>query len=40
MKSKKSNGPDAEWIVEESTELLKFLFEKMPSRSRKSVKGS
>ena len=39
MKSKKSNGPDAEWIVEESTELLKFLFEKMPSRSRKSVKG-
>lgn len=40
MKNRKqSSGPDAEWKVEEATELLKFLFEMMPSRSRKSLKG-
>ncbi|WP_342388171.1 RluA family pseudouridine synthase [Salinicoccus bachuensis] len=40
MKNRKqSSGPDAEWKVQEPTELLKFLFEMMPSRSRKSVKG-
>ncbi|MCD2137104.1 RluA family pseudouridine synthase [Salinicoccus halitifaciens] len=33
------NKPEAEWIVEESTELLEYLFEKMPARSRKAVKG-
>ncbi|WP_020008224.1 RluA family pseudouridine synthase [Salinicoccus albus] len=39
MKKKdRSNGPEAEWIVEESTELLNFLFKMMPSRSRKAVK--
>ncbi|GAB3068237.1 RluA family pseudouridine synthase [Salinicoccus sesuvii] len=37
-KKKKSNGQDQEWIVKESTELLKFLFEVMSSRSRKAVK--
>lgn len=37
-KKEKSNGQDQEWIVKESTELLKFLFEVMSSRSRKAVK--
>lgn len=37
-KRDKSRGQDPEWIVEESTELLKFLFEVMSSRSRKAVK--
>lgn len=35
----KSNERDAEWIVEERTELLKFLIKCMPSRSRNAVKG-
>lgn len=30
---------EAQWVVEEPSELLNFLFEKMPSRSKKSVKG-
>lgn len=38
-KRARSSELDAEWIVEESTELLKFLFKMMPSRSRKAVKG-
>ena len=33
------NKPEAEWIVEEPAELLEYLFEKMPARSRKAVKG-
>ncbi|SDL01486.1 RluA family pseudouridine synthase [Lacicoccus qingdaonensis] len=33
------NEPEEEWIVDESTELLKFLFKVMPERSKKSVKG-
>src|SRR5699024_6292443 len=37
-KKAKSNGPEAEWIVEESAELLNFLFKMMSSRSRKAVK--
>ncbi|WP_341777477.1 hypothetical protein [Macrococcus carouselicus] len=32
------NGSDATWEVHEATELLKFLFEVMPERSKKSVK--
>lgn len=36
----KSSGKNTEWIVEESTELLKFLFQMMPSQSRKSVKST
>ncbi|WP_411842425.1 RluA family pseudouridine synthase [Salinicoccus sp. HZC-1] len=39
QKRAKSSELDAEWIVQEPTELLKFLFEMMPSRSRKTVKG-
>ncbi|SFK89437.1 23S rRNA pseudouridine1911/1915/1917 synthase [Salinicoccus halodurans] len=39
QKKAKSSELDAEWIVEEPTELLKFLFKMMPSKSRKSVKG-
>lgn len=39
QKKAKSSELDGEWIVRESTELLKFLFEMMPSRSRKAVKG-
>lgn len=33
------NEPEEEWVVDESTELLKFLFKMMPARSKKSVKG-
>ncbi|MFB9860443.1 RluA family pseudouridine synthase [Salinicoccus siamensis] len=33
-----ANQEELEWIVEEPSELLKFLFAAMPSRSRKSVK--
>ncbi|WP_017549419.1 RluA family pseudouridine synthase [Salinicoccus carnicancri] len=36
---KKSNEKKAGWIVREPEELLKFLFEMMPSESRKAVKG-
>ncbi|WP_254250029.1 RluA family pseudouridine synthase [Macrococcus equipercicus] len=32
------NGRDAAWEVHEATELLKFLFEVMPERSKKTVK--
>lgn len=39
QKKAKSKELDAEWIVQEPSELLKFLFNMMPSRSRKSVKG-
>jgi len=39
MMKKKSNEQKAGWIVREPAELLKFLFEMMPSQSRKSVKG-
>ena len=30
---------EAQWVVDEPSELLKFLFEKMSDRSKKSVKG-
>lgn len=39
-KRERSSEWDSEWVVEESTELLKFLFKMMPSRSRKAVKGT
>src|SRR5699024_9219694 len=39
MMKKKSSEQKAGWIVREPAELLKFLFEMMPSQSRKSVKG-
>lgn len=35
----RSSEKDAEWIVEEPTELLKYLNKMLPSRSRNSVKG-
>lgn len=38
-KRARSSERDAEWIVEETTELLKFLYDMMPSRSRNAVKG-
>lgn len=38
-KRARSSERDAEWIVEESTELLKFLYKMMPTRSRNTVKG-
>src|SRR5690625_4028517 len=34
-----SNERHVEWTVKESTELLKFLFEMMPTRSKGTVKG-
>lgn len=34
----KRNGSDEQWHVEQPNELLKFLFEVMPDRSKKSVK--
>lgn len=40
MKKKStSNERNIEWNVKESTELLKFLFEMMPARSKGTVKG-
>lgn len=39
-KREKSSGKNTEWVVEESAELLKFLFQMMPSQSRKSVKAT
>lgn len=38
-KRARSSERDAEWIVKEPTELLKFLYEMMPTRSRNAVKG-
>lgn len=38
-KRARSSERDAEWVVDESTELLKFLYEMMPTRSRNAVKG-
>lgn len=35
----RSSERDAKWIVEEPTELLKFLYKMMPTRSRNAVKG-
>lgn len=40
MSNKKElNLLEEHWVVEEPSEVLKFLFEKMPNRSKKSVKG-
>ncbi|AOV08523.1 RNA pseudouridine synthase [Sporosarcina ureilytica] len=40
MKRKaRSRELDGDWIVEESSELLEFLYEKHPNRSRNAVKG-
>lgn len=36
---KKSHGADERWTVKSNNELLKFLFEKMPDRSKKAVKA-
>lgn len=38
-KSNNLNVYEAEWVVEEPSELLKYLHEMMPDRSRKSVKS-
>ena len=35
----RSSERDAEWIVDESTELLKYLYAMLSNRSRNSVKG-
>ena len=35
----RSSERDAEWIVDESTELLKYLYKMLSNRSRNSVKG-